>query len=318
MRIDRMLAIVVILLNRRRIKARDLAERFEVSLRTIYRDIDAINLAGIPVISNQGVDGGYEIPDNYKLNKQYLSPSDMRSILLALKGVNAALDDTELATVFEKIQSLLPDTTVRGIHDGEQTVVFDTVGWDNSDRPAKKIQMIYEAIKSSHVIELTYINGQGGQTVRAVEPMTLFQKGFAWYLLAHCRKRNELRIFKLPRIKALQNLNRTFVRRPGNFRQVFEKWEPQSSKKTIVLKFSLEVRHIVEEYFEPASITHHDDTSIIVKAVLIPGDWLVGMILSYGDRVEVLSPESFRTDIRKKIEKMAAIYNKPDTMVANG
>ena len=82
MRIDRMLSIVVILLNRRKITARELADRFEVSLRTIYRDIESINLSGIPVISNQGMDGGYEIPDNYKLSRQYLSLSDLKAILI--------------------------------------------------------------------------------------------------------------------------------------------------------------------------------------------------------------------------------------------
>ena len=115
MRIDRMLAIVVILLNRRKVTAKELADRFEVSLRTVYRDINALNLAGIPVISNQGTGGGYELPDNYKFNKQFMSIADMRSILSALKGVNAVLDDDDIAVIFEKVQSLLPENEKRAL-----------------------------------------------------------------------------------------------------------------------------------------------------------------------------------------------------------
>jgi len=304
-----MLSIVVILLNRRRIKAQELADRFEVSLRTVYRDIEAINLSGIPIISNQGLDGGYEIPDNYKLNRQFLSPSDMKSILSALKGVNAALDDSKLSVIFEKIQSLLPDEEKKGIDCGDETIVFDPIGWDNSDRSARKIQTVYETINSLKVLEVTYLDSSGKRTIRNVEPMTLFQKGFAWYLSGYCHERNELRIFKLSRMKELRVLNQTFVRKQGNFRNLFEQWQPQEKMIEMVLKFSSSVRHVVEEYFESAAILDQDDASITVKARLPHGDWLIGMILSYGDRVEILSPDPFRTDIQNKIRKMAALYN---------
>lgn len=309
MRIDRMLSIVVILLNRRRIKAQELADRFEVSLRTVYRDIEAINLSGIPIISNQGMDGGYEIPDNYKLNRQFLSPSDMKSILTALKGVNAVLDDSELSVIFEKIQSLLPDNIKKGIDCGDETIVFDPIGWDNSGRLARKIQTIYEAIKSLKILQLTYLDGNGKRAIRNVEPMTLFQKGFAWYLFGYCHKRNESRIFKLSRIKELRVLNNTFVRKQGNFRTLFATWQPQEKMTEMVLKFSSTVRHVVEEHFDSAAILDQDDASITVKAKLPHGDWLTGMILSYGDKVEVLSPDSFRTDIQNQIRKMASLYN---------
>ena len=108
MRIDRMLAIVVLLLNRKTITAKELADRFEVSLRTIYRDIDAVNEAGIPVLSNQGSGGGFSIMENYRLNHQFLSLENSRAIIAALKGVNTALQDREVEMAMEKIRSLIP------------------------------------------------------------------------------------------------------------------------------------------------------------------------------------------------------------------
>ncbi len=308
MRIDRMLSIVVILLNRRRIKAKELSERFEVSLRTIYRDIEALNLAGIPIISNQGIDGGYEIPENYKLNRQFLSPSDMKSILSALKGMNTTLDDVQLGIIFEKIQSLLPESEKNGIDAGEEIIVFDTIGWDNSDRYAKKIQTIYDTIKTLKIIEITYRDGNGSGSGRKIEPMTLFQKGYAWYLFGYCLKRNDFRIFKLSRIKRIRVSEQTFVRKQAHYRSTFQQWQPPGKMVDAILKFSSDIRHVVEDYFESALVIDKDSRSITIKVTLPNGDWLTGMILSYGDSIEVLSPESLRGGIKKKIKKMTSLY----------
>ncbi len=310
MRIDRMLSIVVILLNRRKIKAQELAERFEVSLRTVYRDIEAINQAGIPIISNQGLGGGYEIPENYKLNKQYLSPSDMKFILSALKGVNAALDDNELELIYEKIQSLLPGDNENRINPVDEYIAFDTISWDNSDRYAKKMQILYAAIKSDQVVQIDYVDNQGKYSLREMEPMTVIQKGFSWYVFGFCRKREDFRIFKLLRVKKIVNTGRTFVRKKGNYRELFENFDDCSKMIDMTLRFSIRMKYIVKEYFENAAILHQDDNAITIKINIPEGEWAIGLVLSYGDQVEVISPESMRRAVEQKINKMSLLYKK--------
>lgn len=309
MRIDRMLAIVVILLNRRQITAKDLAERFEVGLRTIYRDIEAINLAGIPVVSNQGFGGGYSIPDNFKLNRHYLSISDMRSILAALKGVNAAFDDDEMALVLEKIQGLLPEEERADIGLESETIVIDAVTWDNSKRYSRKIQTLYEKIKNRQLIAIAYLDSNGRATQRQVEPMTLVFKGYAWYLYAFCLKRNDVRLFKLSRIKRISALPQMFTRRDLSYSEVEKSWE-ETGQMAVEIKFAGELKHIVEEYFEQAIITEGKDGSLRVKTTVPTGPWLEGMILSFGEHAELISPNALRAELLRKIDKMRSIYRK--------
>lgn len=309
MRIDRMLSIVVILLNRRRITAKELADRFEVSLRTVYRDIEAINLAGIPVISNQGADGGYAIPDNFKLNKQYLSISDMRSILSALKGINAALDDKDLALIFEKVQSLLPDQAGSAPGGtGEEYIVFDPVGWDQSGRLSQKIQMLYDAAKNLKLIQIDYVDGSGKRTSRRIEPMTVIQKGYSWYLFGHCLERDDIRLFKLSRIKDILVLDQSFRRRAGDYRQIDSRWHPPEDMIQIVLRFSIQLKHVVEDFFDDARVIDETGDFITLTTTFPQGEWLIGMILSYGDGVELLSPSSLRQTIQDRVRKISKIY----------
>lgn len=224
MRIDRMLSIIILLLNRRRITARELSERFEVSLRTVYRDIDAINLAGIPVISNQGFGGGYEIPDSYKLSRQVISHKDLKSIIAALKGMNITLEDKEIKLILEKVKSLLPGYGSNSDIEANEIIVFDTVDWGNNTDITRKIQNIYEAIKTKHVLDIAYVNMKGKMTKRQIQPQSIVQKGFAWYLYGYCRKREDTRMFKLKRIKEIQVLNEQFIKFSKPYKQFPQEW----------------------------------------------------------------------------------------------
>ena len=310
MRIDRMLAIVVILLNRRKITAKELAGRFEVSLRTVYRDINALNLAGIPVISNQGTGGGYELPDNYKFNKQFMSISDLRAILAALKGVHAVLDDDDMAMIFEKVHSLLPEDERQGLTSESDRIIFDTQGWGSQDKTGAKIQQLYEAIKSRHMVRIDYRDSYGRASQREIEPLTLVMKGYAWYIYAYCRKRRDTRLFKLTRLKQLEVVEMTFASKHRSYRKTDTRWEPKEKNIRVVLKFSNRVRHLVEDYLDDAQLLTEDDRWLTVAVQVPDGEWLMGMILSYGPMVEVLDPPNLVRRVRKRVAAMAQIYGK--------
>jgi len=310
LRIERMLGIVVILLNRRKITAKELADRFEISLRTVYRDIEAINMAGIPVLSSQGVDGGYYIPENYKLGKHYLSTSDIKSILSALKGMNNAINDREVALVLEKIEGLVPVHEKSEAGSIDEYIVFDSDPWIRSKRYSKTVQSLYEAVKGRNVVEIRYVDGKGQESIRKVEPMTIILKGYFWYMFGFCKDRDDYRMFKLTRIKSLSILNELFERKNKRYNEIGGDWH-KTVLIDIVLKFSSELKHVVDDYFFDADIVE-EDGSLTVNAKVPEGDWIYGMVLAYGENIELVSPAQIREKLQTKLKLISQIYDPVD------
>lgn len=309
MRIDRMLAIVVMLLNRERITARELGEKFEVSIRTIYRDIEAINQAGVPIVSYLGNDGGFGILENYKIDRQLLTFNDMLAILSALKGVNTTLADREIETAIEKISSLVPKDKTTELELRFEQLVINVSPWGFKDQDQKKLKEIYRAITNCKLLRFEYRNLKGEKDLRIIEPMTLLFKGYAWYMWGYCRLREDFRSFKLSRITELTLLNEEFVRRahlnrdfdvPGNQNQI---------PVHLRLKFSPQVRPNVEEYFEADSIAYQEDGYLIVSIDWPEDEWVYGHILSFGENVEVLEPLHIRDIIRSRAAKLYQMYH---------
>lgn len=308
MRIDRMLAIMVILLNRRKVTAKELAQRFEVSLRTVYRDIDALNMAGIPVISNQGAGGGYSIPDNYKLSKQFLSRSDLKVILSGLKGINIAIQDQEIDMVLEKVESLLPHDEGLVGKGGSEIIVFDTVEWGNTGKTANYIQQIYEAVKKRLTIKFTYVDRNSEDSKRSVEPANIVQKGFSWYLYGFCLLRKAPRLFKLARIYDLNVTDRQFKDRGATYTPQATRWIDGKDQIEVVLKFNNQVRYMVMEYYPAFDLIEQDKEFFIVKMNVPKGPWLIPSLLSYGDYVEVISPQTLRNEMISQISALSEKY----------
>ena len=143
MRIDRLLSIIILLLNRDRMSARELADRFEVSIRTIYRDIDAINLSGIPIISFPGTGGGFGIMENYTIDRQVLTLNDIMTILSALKGIHTTFDDRTMENAIEKITSLLPQETSKQLEKEQEQVIFDIMPYGYTAERRHLLKKLY-------------------------------------------------------------------------------------------------------------------------------------------------------------------------------
>jgi predicted DNA-binding transcriptional regulator YafY len=223
MRIDRMLSITVMLLNRERIPAKELADKFEVSVRTIYRDIDAINMAGIPIVSYQGNSGGFGIMPNYKLERQLLTFDSMVSILSALKGVNQTLGDESIDGAIEKITSLVPKEKADDLHSMTERIVMDILPWGSSRRQRENLQLVHAAIAANKLVEFDYLSDNGSIVNRSVEPMTLVFKGYAWYLFGYCLVRKDFRLFRLTRMRELAILDDSFNRKNVSYRDYIKK-----------------------------------------------------------------------------------------------
>ena len=312
MRLDRLLAITLMLFNRERVTARQLAEYFEVSIRTIYRDIDAINLSGIPIVSFPGHEGGFGIMETYRIDRQVLTFKDMLSILTTLKGINITLEDRKIDGVIEKITTLVPPDKKEQLKQHQQQFVIDILPWGFGTKQKQKLKTVHQSVVENMLLEFVYRNSKGQELSRIVEPMTLFFKPYSWYLFAFCKNKEDYRIFRLTRMNDLVIQKKTFQRRDKHYQDFFlEPVKKNAGAVDLVLRFSPEARVWVEDVYDTELITRQKDGFLIARVSFPEDEWVYAHILNFGDRVEVLEPPHIREIIREKAEKIQKIY-KPD------
>ncbi len=308
MKIERLLAITVVLLNQRKVTAKELAEHFEVSLKTIYRDFETLNMAGIPVISYQGYEGGFCIPDNFKLSRQLLTYDEMVSILTSLKGINNTLNNKEVSRIIEKITALIPADKKEIYKQHGESFIIDISPWGGPPQQKSRMQHVHKAISTSTLLQFHYTAAQGIESQRIVEPHTLAFKHFNWYILAYCRLRKDFRIFRLSRMRNLMSLPDRFTRRNCDPLIYFHGEMDSRPTTEVILKFSARVKVRVEEIFDEEHLQYNKDGSITATFHLPEDEWISSFVLSFADEVELLSPPEWRKNIQKKITRIHGMY----------
>jgi predicted DNA-binding transcriptional regulator YafY len=313
LKLDRLLAITMMLLNHTRVSAQELAERFEVSLRTIYRDLEAVNQAGIPIVSYAGAGGGYEIMDQFKLDRQFVSLEELYAIIAALKGIRTSVQDKDIDGLLEKVGALVGKSNPQGEPDTTQALMIDLNPWPSDRVEQGPFAELRDAIRKTRVIHFSYTDGNSTETQRVVEPIGLVLKGFAWYLHGYCRMREDYRIFRLSRIAELQVTCETFRRRPQALEELQGKWGSSTPTQRIelVLLFSPEVKARVLDSFEAEQVSTQADGSLVVRTQMSEGTWLYGMLLSYGTALKVLEPTYIGAILKEKAMAIASMYDKP-------
>ena len=308
MKIERLLAITVMLLNQRKVTAKELAEFFEVSLKTIYRDFETLNMAGIPVISYQGYEGGFCIPDNFKLTRQLLTYDEMVSILTSLKGINNTLNNKEVSRIIEKITALIPADKKELYKQHGESFIIDISPWAGSPQHKGTMQQVHRAISTSTLLQFHYTAAHGNESLRSVEPHTLAFKNFNWYLLGYCKLREDFRIFRLSRMRNLINLPERFTRRNCDPLIYFHGELDSRPTVEVILKFSARVKVRVEEIFVKDQLQYDCDGTITATFHLPEDEWISSFVLSFGEDAELLSPPKWRHNIQKKLTRMQDIY----------
>ncbi|MEK5641652.1 hypothetical protein BK138_09940 [Paenibacillus rhizosphaerae] len=310
MKIDRLLAIVTLLLGRDRISGKELAERFEVSVRTICRDIDAINKAGIPIVSYTGNAGGYGLIDHYKLDRQLLTFEELFVIETALNGMLSSLDDQKIQLLMDKVQALIVKAERDQMQEHKQKMIVDFNPWGHGRSEQDIIEQLRGAIKDNLMVEFDYPNTIGEYHARKIEPMTIALKGYHWYVYGYCTTRNNYRIFRLSRINNLRTASESFVRRDKTIEDFEDLWNDRGPVTHLELHFQPQVRTRVQDYFQAESITHLPDGSLQVKGEFLEDSWLYDTILSFGPNVLVLEPEHIRAEIADRVRRTAQLYDK--------
>lgn len=297
MRDSRLFRILYYVLDKGKVTANELSEKFEVSVRTIYRDIDVISSAGIPIYATQGKGGGIEIADDFVLKKSLLSEKEQEQILVALKGLEGINKqyENELLTklsAFFKIKNT-------------NWIEVDFTNWQKDNEYDELFNDIKSAIINKNIISFKYFSSNEKETSREVKPIRLLFKGWDWYVYTFCLLRNEFRYFKLSRIRDLKILDENFE---DSYEDVvlIKKME---YKDTVHVKLKFDRKVAFRVYDEMGDIKEDEEGNLYAE-IELPNDYnLYNYIFSFGESVEVLEPIEIRNNIRDMINKMSRIYN---------
>ncbi|MCY9763912.1 YafY family transcriptional regulator [Paenibacillus alvei] len=310
MKIDRLLSIVILLMNHKLVQAKELADRFEVSVRTIYRDIDAINQAGIPIVTYQGAGGGIGLAEGYRLDRNLLTNDELAAIVTALQSISSSHPSSDNELLVEKLSSIVPPADSAQFQLKTQQFLVDFSPWGSNGVQEQKLLRLKNAIEQQHAVTFTYCNAGGKVSVRTVEPYTLVLKQQRWYLYAYCRLRDQFRLFKLLRMKDLHVEAQIFERQEVAVHDLpwDQEWHAPERTERVVLRFDAEVRHMAEEWFGVEEL-QEDVEGTVVASVPFPVDnWLYGFILSFGNHVEVLEPQFIRQHINQIATRIVEKY----------
>lgn len=308
MKIDRLVSIIMILLDKERVGAQELADLFEVSPRTIYRDIDAINMAGIPICSTPGVGGGFEIMQKYKIDKNVFSTADLSAILMGLSSLSNLVRGDELVNAFAKVKSFIPADKVKDIEFRANQVHIDFSEWFGNRNIQTHLETIKTALQENRLLSFEYVAQRGNRTTRTAEPYQLVLKNSHWYFRGFCYKRNEFRLFRLSRISNLQMERETFA--PRDFQKAILDFEEifKVVPTRIKLRIQESVMDRVLDYCSYEYFTPDGDGHYIVDFPFIENDYNYDILLSFGSKCECLEPSHIRAEIKHRIHDIATLY----------
>lgn len=308
MKVDRLVSMIMLLLEKRRIGAQELAEQFEVSPRTIYRDIDAISMAGIPVRSVPGVGGGFEIMPGYKLDQTVFSTAELSTLLTGLSGLSGMLHGEELANALAKIKSFIPAESAKDVACRANQIRIDLSPWMGCRNLKPYLEVIKTALQESRLLTFAYADQRGNQTVRTVEPYQLVLKGSHWYLQGYCRLRDDDRLFKLSRMSDLQMKEETFAPRADQKPIPDFGDASDAAQVKIRLRIHRSVMDRVLDFCPFEDFSADGAEYYAVDFPFIENDYNYNFLLGLGDRCECLAPERVRAEMRRRIRKIAALY----------
>ncbi|PNV59752.1 YafY family transcriptional regulator [Clostridium sp. chh4-2] len=298
MQINRLFEIVYILLNQKMTTAKELADYFEVSRRTILRDIETLSQSGIPVYTTPGKGGGISILDNFILNKAAISDEEQNHILFALQSLGST-EHIEVTDIISKLQVLFDKMDTNWIE-------VDFSRWGNTKPDKEKFETLKSAIIKKLAVSFTYPNSCGEITARTAYPLKLVFKSKAWYLQAYCCLREDYRTFKINRILSLNVLTDSFAGQDLVPPPVVLYSLP-SGLVHLTLNFSSSAAYRVYDEFDMQNVTQNSDGSYTVTVDLPDDSWLYSFLLSFGSSVKIIEPQFVKENLIKEVEKLKTV-----------
>jgi len=283
------------LLKNDRVTAPELAKEFEVSVRTIYRDIDTMSAAGIPVYMQGGRNGGIYLSEGYRLDKVSLSDTEQAEILLALQGLGA-VQYPGIDAILLKLGALFTDKD-------RDWIEVDLTRWGTAEtieRDKALFSVLRKAITSQRRIRFDYYNAKGEVSARTIEPTKLVYRDRAWYLTGYCLMKSQPRVFRLSRMKHTELTEDSFEHSPDKEAPIFPLDGDYGPLLDVKLVFNASVAYRLYDAFEDDVMERVDDT-IQVEMKLPESDWLYSFLMSFGGHVKILEPVSLKENLRKRL-----------------
>jgi predicted DNA-binding transcriptional regulator YafY len=299
MKISRLFEIVYLLLDKKTITAKQLAERFEVSTRTIYRDIDVLSSCGIPIYTNKGKNGGISLIEGFKMDKVVLTEAERDDVLYALQGLNA-VSSGEANSALEKLSAFFGSSKADWID-------IDFSYWNNDHNFKDKFEKIKSCILNSITISIEYSNINGQTTRREIHPVKLVFKATSWYVSAFCTQKNDFRTFKLSRISDIIITQNKFTPY-SSVPKIKKSSVTPLHKEKLVLCVDQKYAFRLMDDFPSECIAKNGNGDYIVTTDKYNEDWIISYILAFGSGAKCLEPLSIRQEIIKILGDTAKNY----------
>jgi predicted DNA-binding transcriptional regulator YafY len=293
MQINRLFEIIYLLLDKKSMTAQELADHFEVSKRTILRDIDTLAMSKIPIYTTQGKGGGISLMEGFVLNKTALTENEQDQILIALQSLKAA-KYAGSGDILVKLGALFQKTNIDWIE-------VDFSRWGQGTGDNVKFDLLKRSIINRTAVQFKYISSYGENSMRKVYPLKLVFKSRAWYLQGFCTDKQDYRTFKINRILSISGMDEHFERGMYNPPSIEDPGTPINSLIELELVFAPCVAYRVYDEFDEGSIERADNGSLHVLVRLPEDNWLYGFLMSFGKDVEIIQPEHVRENLAKKL-----------------
>lgn len=295
----RLFEILYYLIDKKQTTAQELADYFEVSVRTIYRDLDRLLVAGIPITTTQGNGGGVSIDDNYVFDKTVLDSHEQEQILSALQGLSS-LHLYEYQDLLGRMKTIFQ-------RDSQDWIEVDFTSWHQDDDMNNKFQQMKNVILKHQVITFDYINVQGVLSHRRVYPLKVFFKANSWYLQGYESKRAVYRTYKLTRMHHIEEKDEYFDKHQFTHQPRILNYQEETSLIDVTLKFNKSLGSFVYDEFNYQDITEEQD-AYIVKTTVPHHQWFLSFLLSFGSGVEILAPADMRQQMKTEIQEIIKLY----------
>lgn len=313
-RLDRITAILIQLQSKKVVKAQDIADRFDISLRTVYRDIKALELGGVPIIGEAGV--GYSIMDGYRLPPVMFTREEATAFLTAEKLVDKFTDEataTQFKNALYKVRAVLRSDE-KGMLDDIEDVIHIFKG-EQREKPGYMYEVLKSISDKKAVTIDYYANYSGELTKRIIEPVGLYYISEHWHLVGWCRLRNDYRDFRLDRIRALKNTDQDFSQEKLTLQEYMDKYRTRNELiKVEVVFYKFIARFIQEQKLYFGFVSEVEDgefvrMTFLTSSLFFFAKWLV----SFGSKATVLEPQALRDEVIKHIEELQIHYQKNNT-----
>lgn len=303
MKIDRLYALTIYLLNHGKTPASELAKKFEVSVRTVQRDMDALCQAGIPVVAELGAAGGYALTDAFRMDRQLATQADYSFILTALKGFASAMANPKIDETLEKISAL--------VEEKDNSVILDFSVLREGD--AALVQTLQAAIRTKRPVRFTYTNADHITRSHTVEPIALVYRWYAWYLLAYSTVKGDYRTYKLVRMRSAALTDAAFTKKHASADAILRECgkSPSQPCTAVTIRCQPEAKAAAIEYLNGKITCEHKNGDCEMTLQVIENEhfWF-GTLLALGDGVEILEPEHIRARVLEAAKKIVLLYGK--------